>query len=58
LEQVKEDWRKLNLKEALCTDTLILDVTDDIEADRQICIHSLASAHGTSVGTLFSILGL
>jgi hypothetical protein len=45
LEQVKEDWRKLNLKEARCTDTLILAVTDDIEADRQICIHSLASAH-------------
>ena len=48
--------RKFNLKKIVQTATLIAAVTANVEADCMICMNSLASAHGTSVGTLFSIL--
>ncbi len=40
----------------MCTNALTAAVTTDIEIDHQVCIHSLASAHGTSIGTFFSIV--
>ncbi len=61
LKQIKEgkstdDRRKLNTKKTVRTAALITAVTADMEADRRICIKALASAHGTSVGTIFAIL--
>jgi hypothetical protein len=38
------------------TAALIAAVAADVEADHQICIKALASAYGTSVGTIFAIL--
>jgi flagellar motor component MotA len=38
------------------TTALIAAVAADMEAVRQICVKALASAHGTSVGTIFATL--
>jgi histone-lysine N-methyltransferase SETMAR len=51
-----EDRRKSNPKKTVRTAALIAAVAADVEADRRICVKSLASAHGTSVGTIFAIL--
>ena len=51
-----EDQRPLNAKKTMRTDTLVAAVTADIEKDRQINIQDLASAHGTSFGTIFCII--
>ncbi len=61
LKQIKEgkptnDRRKSNPKKKVCTAALISAVAADVKADRRICVKALASAHGTSVGTIFSIL--
>ncbi len=61
LKQIKEgkstdDQRKLNPKKTVRTAALIAAVAADVEADCRICVKGLASAHGTSVGTIFAIL--
>jgi hypothetical protein len=43
-------------KKMVRTATLIAAVAADVEADHQICVKALASAHGTFVGTIFAIL--
>ena len=61
MKQVKagkntEDQRPLNAKKTVRTDTLVAAVTADIEKDRRINIQDLASAHGTSFGTIYRII--
>jgi hypothetical protein len=43
-------------RKTVCTAALIAAVAANVEADRRICVKALASAHGTSVGTIFAIL--
>ncbi len=61
LKQIKprkhtDDWRKFNLKKTIHIAALIGAVTSINEAVYQICIKRRASAHGTSFGTILSIL--
>jgi len=51
-----DDQRRFNQKKRTRTATLIAAVADDTEADRRICVRTLASAHGTSISTISTIL--
>jgi histone-lysine N-methyltransferase SETMAR len=51
-----DDQRKFNRKKTTRTAALIAAVAADVEADRRICIDTLAWVHGVSVGTIFKIL--
>jgi histone-lysine N-methyltransferase SETMAR len=50
------DQRRFNAKKTIRSPTLIAAVAADIEADRRIGMHRLASAHHTSYGTIFNII--
>jgi hypothetical protein len=51
-----DDWREFYLKKTIYTTVLISAVITSIEADQQMFVKSLASAHGTSVGTSFPFI--
>ncbi len=51
-----DDQKKFSFKKTVCIAALIKAVTASIEANHQTCIKNLASANGTSVDTIFSIL--
>ncbi len=42
----RDDWSKFNFRKSTQTVTLIVAVTDEVDADYKICIKSLALAHG------------
>jgi hypothetical protein len=61
LNQIKTDnntynKRKFNSKKTFRTAALIAAFATDVEADRRICVKTLASAYGTSADTIFSTL--
>jgi histone-lysine N-methyltransferase SETMAR len=60
-KQIKEgkntdDKRRFNSKKTIRTAELIASIAADVEADRRICVKTLASAYGVSAGTVFNIL--
>jgi hypothetical protein len=52
-EKNTDDKRKFNSKKTIRTADLI---AANVKADRRVCVKALASAHGVSAGTVFTIL--